>query len=86
MFLDQEDVSTKQTSQLKTNLSGLKRYTNYSIGVAAFTSAGDGVKSHPVFCHTDEDGMVFLFITKFINVIKIINMNCELIYSSICTC
>lgn len=51
-----EDAVTKQISGLHTTLSGLRRYTNYSVTVCAFTAAGDGVRAAPVFCHTEEDG------------------------------
>lgn len=56
IIIDKEEVMSKQTTQLRTTLSNLKRYTNYSISVAAFTSAGDGVKSAFTYCHTQEDG------------------------------
>ena len=39
----------------ETILHGLKKYTNYSMQVLAFTSGGDGVKSTPVTCHTEQD-------------------------------
>lgn len=41
---------------MHTTLSGLRRYTNYSVTVCAFTAAGDGVRAAPVYCHTEEDG------------------------------
>ncbi|XP_031765665.1 cell adhesion molecule Dscam2 isoform X2 [Galleria mellonella] len=50
-----EEAVTKQISGLHTTLSGLRRYTNYSVTVCAFTSAGDGVRAAPVYCHTEED-------------------------------
>ncbi|XP_063540746.1 cell adhesion molecule Dscam2 [Cydia strobilella] len=50
-----EDAVTKQISGLHTTLSGLRRYTNYSVTVCAFTAAGDGVRAAPVYCHTEED-------------------------------
>lgn len=51
-----EEAVTKQISGLHTTLSGLRRYTNYSVTVCAFTAAGDGVRAAPVYCHTEEDG------------------------------
>ncbi|XP_068200860.1 cell adhesion molecule Dscam1-like [Palaemon carinicauda] len=48
-------VEIKRTTNLETNLHGLSRFTNYSIRVLAFTTAGDGVVSNPVFCVTLED-------------------------------
>ncbi|XP_069361354.1 cell adhesion molecule Dscam1 isoform X3 [Maniola hyperantus] len=50
-----EEAVTKQISGLHTTLSGLRRYTNYSVTVCAFTTAGDGVRAAPVYCHTEED-------------------------------
>ncbi|VVC97975.1 unnamed protein product, partial [Leptidea sinapis] len=50
-----EESVTKQISGLHTTLSGLRRYTNYSVTVCAFTAAGDGVRAAPVYCHTEED-------------------------------
>lgn len=37
-------------------LDGLEKYTNYSIQVLAFTSAGDGVRSEQIYVRTKEDG------------------------------
>lgn len=59
MFLDNEDQQTKIVSQLRTTISGLRKYTNYSMTVLAYTSSGDGVRSLPVFCQTEEDGELF---------------------------
>lgn len=56
LFSDSEDVQTKVITQLRTTIMGLRKYTNYSITVLAYTISGDGVRSEPVFCHTEEDG------------------------------
>ena len=45
------------TLELSTELHGLHKFANYSVQVWAFTRVGDGDKSSPIFCHTDEDGM-----------------------------
>jgi hypothetical protein len=37
-------------------LTGLRKYTQYSIVVKAFNSKGDGPGSEPVMAHTFEDG------------------------------
>ena len=37
------------------NLTGLKKYTNYSINVFASTSKGDGNASEPIIVMTGED-------------------------------
>ena len=38
------------------SLSGLEKYTNYTIQVSAFTTKGEGTKSEPTVVITDEDG------------------------------
>lgn len=44
------------TIQPSLELEGLEKYTNYSIQVLAFTSAGDGVRSEQIYVRTKEDG------------------------------
>lgn len=46
----------KKTSSEETYLHTLYKYTNYSIRVLAYTGAGDGVLSNPIYCATEEDG------------------------------
>ncbi|XP_066598053.1 cell adhesion molecule Dscam2-like isoform X1 [Prorops nasuta] len=46
---------TKVTSALTMVIHGLEKFTNYSVQVSAFTRAGDGVASSPLFCVTKED-------------------------------
>lgn len=41
-------------------LSGLRKYTKYSIVVKAFNSKGDGPGSDPVIAQTHEDGAFIL--------------------------
>lgn len=53
---DNDDQQTKIVSQLRTTISGLRKYTNYSMTVLAYTTSGDGVRSAPVYCQTEEDG------------------------------
>jgi hypothetical protein len=50
------DVEIKKTTNLETNLHGLAKFANYTVRVLAFTSAGEGVRSSPVHCTTEEDG------------------------------
>ncbi|CAK1540390.1 unnamed protein product [Leptosia nina] len=45
----------KRVTTTDTYLHTLHKYTNYSIQVLAFTSAGDGKRSPPVYCMTEED-------------------------------
>ncbi|XP_037907266.1 Down syndrome cell adhesion molecule-like protein Dscam2 isoform X13 [Hermetia illucens] len=50
-----DDVEHRETTALTTVLTGLSKFTNYSVQVLAHTRMGDGVISNPVYCHTDED-------------------------------
>ncbi|XP_047475797.1 Down syndrome cell adhesion molecule-like protein Dscam2 isoform X2 [Penaeus chinensis] len=54
-FFHPDDVSEKTVVTLSSSLLGLDRYTNYSVMVAAYTRRGDGVRSDPVHCVTEED-------------------------------
>lgn len=49
----------KKTASEETHLHTLYKYTNYSIRVLAYTGAGDGVLSNPIYCATEEDGKFF---------------------------
>lgn len=55
---DNDDQQTKIVNQLRTTISGLRKYTNYSMTVLAYTSVGDGARSVPVYCQTEEDGKI----------------------------
>jgi Down syndrome cell adhesion molecule-like protein 1 len=64
-FEDNDDIDMKKTTALTIVLTSLKKFSNYSIQVLAFTRMGDGVLSQPIFCHTEEDGKqfsVFLYV------------------------
>lgn len=50
------DIRNVTTLQPSLELDGLEKYTNYSIQVLAFTSAGDGVRSEQIYVRTKEDG------------------------------
>lgn len=50
------EVEVKKTTNLETNLHGLAHFANYSLRIAAYTGAGDGERSTPIFCTTEEDG------------------------------
>ncbi|CAH0405117.1 unnamed protein product [Chilo suppressalis] len=53
---DHADVGEiKRVTTTETYLHTLRKYTNYSIQVLAFTNAGDGKRSPPVYCMTEED-------------------------------
>ncbi|XP_049290934.1 Down syndrome cell adhesion molecule-like protein Dscam2 isoform X39 [Anopheles funestus] len=45
----------KKTASSDTVLHGLKKYTNYTMQVLATTSGGDGVRSAPIHCQTEQD-------------------------------
>ncbi|XP_063221339.1 cell adhesion molecule Dscam2 isoform X2 [Bacillus rossius redtenbacheri] len=54
-WYDENTKDTKITSSSETILHGLKKFTNYSMQVLAFTSGGDGVRSAPIHCQTEQD-------------------------------
>ncbi|XP_047119733.1 Down syndrome cell adhesion molecule-like protein Dscam2 [Schistocerca piceifrons] len=54
-WYDDNTKDTKITSASETILHGLKKYTNYSMQVLAYTSGGDGVRSPPIHCQTEQD-------------------------------
>ncbi|MPC94298.1 Down syndrome cell adhesion molecule-like protein Dscam2 [Portunus trituberculatus] len=58
LHTDPDDLKEKTVSTVSTPLLGLDRYTNYSITVTAYTRRGDGVRSSPIYCITEEDGML----------------------------
>jgi hypothetical protein len=43
-------------------LTSLRRFTNYSVQVLAFTRVGDGVTSKPITCTTEEDGTDWIIV------------------------
>ncbi|XP_026317872.1 Down syndrome cell adhesion molecule-like protein Dscam2 isoform X4 [Hyposmocoma kahamanoa] len=52
---DHDVGEIKRVTTTDTYLHALRKYTNYSIQVLAFTNAGDGKRSPPVYCMTEED-------------------------------
>ncbi|XP_065214717.1 cell adhesion molecule Dscam1 isoform X2 [Planococcus citri] len=54
-WYEKNDYVTKTVTPLVTTIGGLMKYTNYSFFVRAYTKPGDGVKSNPVYCRTEED-------------------------------
>ncbi|XP_067213968.1 cell adhesion molecule Dscam2 isoform X3 [Linepithema humile] len=50
-----DEMEVRKTSALTTVLTGLRRYTNYTIQVLAYTRVGDGVPSATIYCQTEED-------------------------------
>lgn len=57
---DDKNKDNKKTASSDTVLHGLKKYTNYTIQVLASTSGGDGVRSQPIHCQTEQDGKIKL--------------------------
>lgn len=51
-------METRKTTALTTVITGLKKYTNYSLQLLAFTKIGDGVHTATMYCQTEEDGTV----------------------------
>lgn len=41
-----------------TVVDGMKKYTDYSLRILAFTESGNGIASEPIDFRTDEDGKV----------------------------
>ncbi|XP_045473863.1 Down syndrome cell adhesion molecule-like protein Dscam2 isoform X49 [Harmonia axyridis] len=54
-WFDENTRDAKITASSETILHVLKKYTNYTMEVLAFTSGGDGVRSTPVHCQTEQD-------------------------------
>ncbi|XP_066599034.1 cell adhesion molecule Dscam2 isoform X3 [Prorops nasuta] len=50
-----DEMEIRKTSALTTVLTGLRKYTNYTIQVLAFTRVGDGVPTTVTYCQTEED-------------------------------
>ncbi|XP_058831707.1 cell adhesion molecule Dscam2 isoform X12 [Topomyia yanbarensis] len=49
------DMETRKTTALTILLTSLRKFSNYSVQVLAYTRMGDGVMSPSAFCHTEED-------------------------------
>lgn len=49
------EMENRKTTALTIVLTGLKKFTNYSIQLSAYTRMGDGALSFPKYCHTEED-------------------------------
>ncbi|PSN42210.1 hypothetical protein C0J52_11247 [Blattella germanica] len=61
-WYEKDEQETKVTTSLKTTIPSLQKYTNYSISVLAYTSIGDGIRSPPTYCRTEEDGMYYFHV------------------------
>lgn len=56
LVTENDEIDSRKTTELTIVLTGLRKYTNYSVQVQAFTRIGDGVFSSPIYCQTEEDG------------------------------
>ena len=54
-YEDETDAMSIVTNKLSMTLSGLRKYTNYSVQVMAFTRMGEGAASPPLYVMTHED-------------------------------
>ncbi|KAK9752839.1 Immunoglobulin I-set domain [Popillia japonica] len=50
-----DDLEIRQTTALTTVITGLRKFTNYSLQILAFTKIGDGAISTLAYCQTEED-------------------------------
>ncbi|KAF5279124.1 hypothetical protein FQA39_LY05802 [Lamprigera yunnana] len=50
-----DEIETRKTTALTTVITGLRKYTNYSMQVLAYTKIGDGVLTAVTYCQTEED-------------------------------
>lgn len=55
-WLGIDEMEVRKTGSMTMTLAGLRKYTNYSIQVLAYTRVGDGISSRTMFCRTKEDG------------------------------
>lgn len=51
-----DEMEVRKTGSMTMTLAGLRKYTNYSVQVLAYTRVGDGVPSRTMYCRTKEDG------------------------------
>lgn len=58
LFVDESDANTLITDNLEAIITGLSKYTNYSLQVLAYTRKGVGVRSHAIYVVTQQDGML----------------------------
>ncbi|XP_027854261.2 cell adhesion molecule Dscam2 isoform X3 [Aphis gossypii] len=52
---DDIEIGNRRTPSLTIVLTGLHKYTNYTLKVAAYTRIGTGENSKPIMCCTDQD-------------------------------
>ncbi|XP_017758310.1 PREDICTED: Down syndrome cell adhesion molecule-like protein Dscam2 isoform X6 [Eufriesea mexicana] len=55
MWRSVDEMEVRKTNALTIVLTGLRKFTNYTIQVLAFTRVGDGVPTTVTYCQTEED-------------------------------
>jgi hypothetical protein len=58
LISDNDEIETRKTTALTTVITGLRKFTNYSLQVLAFTKVGDGTLTAIIYCQTEEDGKI----------------------------
>lgn len=71
---EQDPEIVKSMNQYLT-IENLKKYTNYSVSVLAFTKVGDGIKTKLFFCTTHEDGMRKLISSLSFFLLHLVKLN-----------
>ena len=62
--------STTGATERELHITGLEKFTAYTVKVLAFTRKGDGAVSVNISVLTDEDGNFFRFLSKNISSLK----------------
>ncbi|KAG7203545.1 hypothetical protein KM043_013595 [Ampulex compressa] len=55
MWRGVDEMEVRKTNSLTSVLTSLRKYTNYTIQVLAFTRVGDGIPTTVTYCQTEED-------------------------------
>lgn len=55
---EREPEVVKSNNQYLT-VENLKKFTNYTVWILAYTKVGDGIKTKPLHCRTHEDGKFY---------------------------
>lgn len=50
-----DDIETRKTTALTIILNKLRKFSNYSVQILAYTRIGDGVPSKQIYCQTEQD-------------------------------
>ena len=55
-LISEKDPEVVKSNNQYATIESLQKYTNYTVWVVAYTKVGDGVKTKPFYCRTNEDG------------------------------